>query len=369
MNIARRRIVQVLAGFTPGDAISEEAIALDRFFRSSRNRDLFQESLLVAEHIAPGLPVSVISADAYLPEPGDVILIHYSIATLINDRLIRTDLDVFLLYHNVTPSHFFRPYDLTIAGRLARSRLQLKSVAGKVRGYFADSNFNARELRELGCEPVHVLPVLNEILHRTIEADARKSRDTPAPHPDSDPALLFVGRLVPNKGHRDLIKIMYYLKSILPGARLTLAGGFFPGLESYVKELRRLIRYLKLEREVRITGYLEQSALEEEYRRADLFLCASHHEGFCVPLLEAMAWGAPVLSYYCDTSAAEETMAGAGLGFRTMEHKRVAELAALVLTRPELRAELLESQEKRLEQYRPLDFLSRLGDYFRETLK
>jgi len=347
----KRRIVQIAAGCNPGDAITNEIGILRRFFRRPPYSDFFQSDLVLAEHIAPGNEFSVRKAADFEPRPGDVVLLHYSIASNIAERILDWDVPRFLLYHNVTPSEYFRPYNLMIAGRLELASAQLRRLAGRLDGYFADSHFNARELRRLGCDGVSVMPVLFPLAS---DKTPRTGKKTPADHgknPQRAFRVLFVGRLVPNKAHADLIKIQFYLKKILPGSRLILAGSFFPGMESYRAELENLIRCLGLSRDVEITGYLSPEELERVYSEADLFLTTSRHEGFCVPLLEAMKYDLPVLGFSSDSSAVQETLRGAGLGFRPLDHARIAELVALALTDEALRSRLREGQERRLAEH------------------
>ncbi len=356
------RIVQVTAGCTPGDAITGEVEYLHRGFRAAPARELFGSSIVTARHIAPGLNFPARDLESFEPKNGDVILYHHSIASQLPEAILKGNHPRFLIYHNITPDEYFRPYNSTIAAHLAAGRAELREYVHRFDGFFADSSFNARELKELGCSAVRVKPVLFESGDMAVAPGRREARDGGGAN------VLFVGRIVPNKGYGDLIKIFHFLKRILPDARLTLAGAIFPGTELYLEELRRLIRYLDLEESVEITGYLERGELLERYRRADLFLCASHHEGFCVPLLEAMLHGVPVLAYAHDESAAEETLGGAGAIFRRMEHASVAEAAAAILRNDDLAREMIQGQRERLERIRPEEIFSDFFQALREAV-
>jgi glycosyltransferase involved in cell wall biosynthesis len=101
---------------------------------------------------------------------------------------------------------------------------------------------------------------------------------------------------------------------------------------------------------VRFESGLVQSELAERYRQADVFLCLSEHEGFCIPLLEAFHFGLPVVAR--DAAAVSEVLGDAGVlvgdedGLRTIAH-----VLRIVIGDPELRAELRARGERRLAIY------------------
>jgi glycosyltransferase involved in cell wall biosynthesis len=358
-----RRLIQLAPGLNPGDAISNEISIIDRLFRDPAFPRLFDSTHIYADHISPDLDFAAAPALDCLPEEGDLLIYHYGIATRISEQIPRWPGVKALIYHNVTPAEYYRPYSLYVAGRLERARRDLRLLRGYFDVSFADSDFNGAELEALGFENVRLLPVLfgpafpdaGLLPEEGPMGVANESRAVTqvrhAPRAYDAPRLLFVGRVAPNKGHANLIKILYYLRRVWPGARLVIAGGLAAHARLYLEELRALVRYLDLEECVHFTGFLSGAELERHYREANVFVSASEHEGFCVPLLEAMFRNLPVLAYASEHSAAGETMQGAGAVFYRMDHARVAELIVRICRDGDLRERLLRGQRLRVERH------------------
>jgi glycosyltransferase involved in cell wall biosynthesis len=158
--------------------------------------------------------------------------------------------------------------------------------------------------------------------------------------------LLFVGRVVPNKGHRHLIRTLgYYRRYVNGDAHLILVGGFMPGMEKYRRALEREVSRNGLREHVHITGKVTNRQLRTYYAHASVFLCASEHEGFCVPLAEAMAFGVPIVAY--GGTAMAETLAGTGLVWETPSPALLAESIRLLDERPDVRDLLIQRQHER----------------------
>lgn len=343
------RIVQIASGFSPGDAISNEIRIIHRHCLNNGSRLFKSAPRIYAEHIAPELHGEAREAENYRPRPEDVIIYHFSIDGEIFEKIGSLPNPKFIIYHNITPAEYYAPYSLQIAARLARAGRQLERLACNFDCYFAHSETSAADLLRRGCQPVKVVPVLFRGFENS-ESVRMESRR-------GGPTLLFVGRIVPNKGFQDLLKIFYYVKLLLPGCHLQLVGLRNPLLRSFQRELERLIAFLDLSDSVFFNDFVTERELDEHYRRADLFLCASHHEGFCVPLLEAMRYDLPVMAYLGESSAVGETLGAAGVGFHEMDHLLAAETAVRILTDRDLRLHVVAGQRKRLELYRPQKIL------------
>ncbi len=207
-------------------------------------------------------------------------------------------------YHNVTPGHLLRAYNPALADDCDRARAALPLLARRASALIADSAFNAAELTAAGSVGVEVVPLLLDL-----------PRAAPAPgRPEGPPSVISVGRVVPNKRLEDVIRAFtLYQRRHAPDATLTLLGGA-GGFERYRDALAGLARRLGV-RGVRLTGWVSAEELAAAYRGAHAYLCMSEHEGFCVPLVEAMAHGVPVVAR--DAGAVRETIGGAGL---VLEH-------------------------------------------------
>src|SRR5205807_250790 len=156
--------------------------------------------------------------------------------------------------------------------------------------------------------------------------------------------LLFVGRVTPNKGQLHLIRALAYYRRYLGGdADLYLVGGFDVGIPGYLEELHTEVRRHSLQDFVHLTGKVTARQLKTYYAGASVFLCASEHEGFGVPLVEAMYYGVPIVAY--GGSAVGETLGDAGLTWETPQPSLLAESIREIDDSPELR-QLLVHRER-----------------------
>ncbi len=337
-------IHQLVAGFSRGDAISNEALTMRAHFREwGHASEIFCEP----RRILPELRTTALDIHtcAARLRPGDVVILHLSIGSLANDLFPTLPGRKVILYHNVTPAHYFRVINPQIALELERGRRQLERLAGTAAINLADSAFNARELEAAGYAAPAVLPLILNLDDVTTSIDRRRRRQLD----DGRANVLFVGRCVPNKCIEDLLVTMAILQRAgHPGARLIHVGSH-AGSEPYYYWLRSLARELRLE-DVVFAGALPQAELNACYATARLFLSMSAHEGFCIPLLEAMAHDVPVLAH--DAGAVSETLDGAGVLFSGKAHEEVAEMAGRLLTDASLRAAVIAGQRARLERYR-----------------
>ncbi len=248
-----------------------------------------------------------------------------------------------MYYHNITPSEFFRQYDESAAASMARGRTELRLLAQTIRVAAAASTFNANELRALGVPDVHVIPPYipprlatkpNE-RHLDWLLRTKKGMD-----------LLFVGRVVPNKGHLNLLRVLAVIRrAIDPHARLFVVGGW--ALPPYTERLFRLRSRLQLEGVV-FTGQVSDSVLAAHYRSADVFLSLSEHEGYGLPLIEAMRFDLPVVAY--DAAAVAETLGGAGVLLGTLDALLTAEVLGRLVHNQDLLNQVRARQQARLAE-------------------
>jgi glycosyltransferase involved in cell wall biosynthesis len=214
-------------------------------------------------------------------------------------------------YHNITPAPLLRDWEPNVGYEVALGRTQLARLAEYSQFAVADSAFNESELHALGYRDTAVVPLL---------IDMHKKSDAPDPaltaalanekkaHGGAD--LLFVGKISPHKAPHDLVKMLSVLRRLYdPAARLHLVGS--PLGETYEPILRSFIDELGLHDAVRFPGSVTGAELEAYFTSSDVFVCASDHEGFCVPIAEAMGHGLPIVAY--GVAAVPETVADAGL--------------------------------------------------------
>src|SRR5207248_697573 len=238
------------------------------------------------------------------------------------------------------PPEYFDAWDTRIGENLELGRDQLAGLVPVTSLALADSAFNAGELVGLGFGRVCVVPIL---------LDVGSLGDERAPSGGGDGARwLFVGRVAPNKAQHDVVKAFAWYRRVFDaGASLTLVGGVSAG--SYWVALQRFVTELGWSDAVRLAGSVPDAELEGLYGSADVFVCLSEHEGFCVPLLEAMAHGVPIVAF--DAAAVPETLGNAGLLLGSKRPGFVAEAVARVVGDDRLRRALVDAGRVRLELF------------------
>jgi glycosyltransferase involved in cell wall biosynthesis len=293
---------------------------------------------------------------AQVSSPDTVCLFHFSIgsaaarlALTVPDRLV-------LRYHNITPPEFFADHLPHLARQCHQGRRELRAFAPRTALALGVSAFNRRELDQAGFARTGVLPIsldLEALRHGPQSATVRRL------YADGRANLLFVGRIIPNKRIEDLLRLFaVYQRSIDSSARLLLVGDHW-GYEPYLLRLEELSRALALEDAI-FTGQVEDDELRAHYASAAAYVSMSEHEGFCVPLLEAMAFGVPVMAY--DAGAVAETLDGAGLLLRDKRPEEAAELLQRIVRDTALRRAVLATQAQRLERLRAEDTRARVRE-------
>jgi len=335
------RIHQLTFGLIPGDAVSNSTVAI-----KAQLQAWGVETAIYAQHVAPQLREHALPDRQFLPflESGeDLLLFHYSIYSP-NVRLFQAFSGrKVLIYHNITPAKFFTGWDSQQAALCSMGRNVLKTMT-RCDLAVGDSAFNCRELIEAGFDPAQtaVLP-----LFLTLPEPVENGRTT-SKTPSEKATWLTVGRVAPSKAIEDVLRIFaIYKHNINPNAELFIVGSL--GVTAYVEALKFLIDDLSLANSAHLVGLVSDSQLEAYYRRADLFLTASQHEGFCVPLLESMVYGVPILARH--SSAIPETLGEAGVLFEDLGYEAVAEMAHLLISDPAIRQQVIEKQYQRVASF------------------
>jgi glycosyltransferase involved in cell wall biosynthesis len=266
------------------------------------------------------------------------------------------------IYHNITPAHFFLGFHPHLAGLCYHGRRELASFAPRTELALGDSEYNRRELEGAGFTRTGVLPIV---------LDFSSYERPPSPvvkrlYGDGRTNLLFVGRIIPNKRIDDLIRVFAVYKRYRdPKSRLLLVGDY-RGHEHYYDRLQAMVRDLRLD-DVVFTGHVDDDELAACYGVSHLFLCLSEHEGFCVPLQEAMHFSLPVVAY--DAGAVRETLRGGGVLLREKRPEEVAELVYQILHEDALRARILATQARAIREVRETDFGALLLDRLAPVLE
>jgi glycosyltransferase involved in cell wall biosynthesis len=256
-------------------------------------------------------------------------------------------------YHNITPVRFVRPWEPWLAAELDEARRQLGELAARTELGIADSGYNESELVAAGYRRTAVAPVLIDLEAMGEGGDAATDRRLAAAKAGGGVDWLFVGRVSPNKCQHQVIKAFAWYRRVYDRrARLWLVGGSSSSV--YWAALERFVGALGLGGAVTLTGSVPQRVLASHYRHADVLVCLSEHEGFCVPLVEAMWHRVPVVAL--GSTAVPETVGGAGvvLPFRAGRQPAPAVVAAAVhrvVGEGALRDALVACGERRVAQF------------------
>jgi L-malate glycosyltransferase len=334
---------QLVPNLAFGDAISQQAITLRRILRATGLR-----SEIYAEHVDVRLRGEARPFRLLRDEVGAhaVVLFHFSIGSEVTDLFRLLPNRRVLVYHNITPPEFFHGVNAQVAASCARGREELRDLRAHCVTALADSEFNRCELEALGFERTAVLPIVLDAERYALRPIRRLER----PYRDGHVNFLHVGRLVPNKRIEDVLKVFYfYRRRINPDSRLFLVG-IDTDMEIYSLALRQMIDELGISG-VSFRGRVSQRELVTYYRLAHVYLCMSEHEGFCVPLVEAMYLGVPVIAYAA--GAVPETLGDGGALVLRKDFAEIAELAALLCEEAGLRASLVAAGRERARHFLP----------------
>ena len=355
-----KAIHQIVAGFRQNDAISNEALCLQQVFRGwgfnseigcERRRTDPQARPLVreAESLKSGL------------QPDDLALLHLSTGTPLNAWFAGLPCRKAILYHNVTPPEFFGRINPVLSAELTEGRRQVAALANKADLTLACSQFNADDLHAMGYTDVSVFPLLIDFSRLTQEIDTSMR----ARYADGALNVLFVGRCVPNKRIESLLGVMHALERSGGDYVRLLHVGSHAGAEVYYSTLLAQARALAL-RDVQFLGPLNQPQLNACLSVADVFLCMSEHEGFCVPLLEAMVHDLPIVAL--KRAAVPETLGNAGIQFESPDFALIAETIRTLRSDDRLRKGVIARQRERLRAYRERDAARELRAHFKPLL-
>jgi glycosyltransferase involved in cell wall biosynthesis len=336
-------IHQLAAGFKAGDALSNDVLELRRILRSWGCRSEIFTDPAFTSPIMRGIARDYREFEAE-DNPDAVMLFHFAIGTRLTDWFAGLRAHKVIKYHNITPARFFAATDPRTAKMLARGREELAAFAPVPELALAASAYSERELIAVGFRRTGVLPIAIDFAALDEPPDPAmlaRLRDNAA-------NVLFVGRVTPNKKFEDIVQAFYlFQKTARLRSRLVLAGAM-DALDRYSNYLHGLVRELDV-REVVFTRHVTQAELNACYRTADVFLCMSEHEGFCVPLVEAMHFGVPIVAYAQEAVA--ETLGGAGVLVREKRHEEIAEVMSLLVGESAFRERIVAGQRERLKAF------------------
>jgi L-malate glycosyltransferase len=346
MATRRPAVHQVLATLGYGDAIGHEVLGIQRVLRAAGyESDIFVE--------AADLRLEALTRDYRelidASHRDNLLLHHFSIGSKASRIAYALPDRMALIYHNITPPEYFAGVHRILARECYQGRREIHAYAERCDLALGDSEFNRQDLESLGFTRTSVLPVVPDFSHLDEPAD----RFVAQRFDDEWTNIVFVGRVIANKKIEDLVRFFHaYRTAFNPRSRLLIVG-VFSLFERYFAAVTNLVDELKLNN-VHFVGHVSNAELVAYYELADLFLCASEHEGFCVPLVEAFYKQVPVLAYAA--TAVPATMDGAGVLFDAKDPVRVAALMDAILSDAALQDRIVDGQLTAIDRLRAKDF-------------
>ena len=324
-----------------GDAVGDNARRLRELLRS-----LGHTAELFAIQIDDALMDDVRPFDDPAAARGDITILHYAISSPMTPAFAALPGRRVVQYHNVTPAVFFGPYDIDLFRLATRAREELASLAGHVDLALGVSEYNRRELEALGFAATGVFPIAVDTAR--VSARARKPA-LEALLDDGPPNFLHIGRIAPNKKIEDHIRLAALYSRYVDSECRFIFVGRDDVVPRYYSMVRSLVTQYGLHDRVIFTGAVPDEELAIYYQHADVYVSLSEHEGFCVPLVEAMAAGVPVLAYAA--AAVPDTLGGAGVQFAPKDLELAAELLGELTFNDDLRARVVAGQRARLKDF------------------
>jgi len=355
----RPRVHQVLATLGYGDAIGHEVLGIQRVLRGAG-----YDSEIFVETADPRLEPLTIDYREMVGAiaPDDLLIHHFSIGSRASRTAYALPGRMSLVYHNITPPQYFIGVHKDLVKLCFRGRRELTAYVSRCDQALGDSEYNRQELADLGFHDTGVLPVVPDFSHLDVPPDRRIAQQ----FDDEWTNVMFVGRVIPNKKFETVIRAFHaYRTHHNPRARLLLVGSY-SGFERYLAMLHGLVARLGTP-DVHFLGHVSNEELTALYDVADLFLCGSEHEGFCVPIVEAFYKQVPVIAYAA--TAVPATLDGGGVLFENPDPIEIARLVAAVLDDSRLEGEVLASQDAALARLIASDFAGTLLEFVDAALR
>ncbi len=367
------RIDQFLPTYSQHDAIGIHVTNIQKLLRAhGYYSEIFVEQL----HSSTAKLAHPHSAYENFHTKDAISIYHYSIGSRLPDFLLGYDNFRLIDYHNVTPADYFRePEDWNIYHACRQGLRQMDKVRILGHAGWADSAYNAHELVELGFPQYQVLPILRDYKFLSTLPDLNLAKNIVA---DGKKNIIFVGRLMPHKSQHDLLQLYKLFHDFVDkNSRLILVSN---GPLSYQRKLMQLCKDLDLtvaanlsekyasKAQVLFPGNIDDEAMATLYRHSHMFLCMSEHEGFCVPLVEAMFFGLPIIANPV-TAIPETCGLETGLLIKKDNVADIVEGMAAIARQPQFAASLREASLKRAKAFQWSTLEKRFNECLATTLE
>ncbi len=335
------KIVQVIGSFSRGDGIGNHIWELHKIFCAAGYcSEIYSQYQNEKQQIKKVKNISELRN----VKSDDILILHMCIGSMVNRYIQRFSCKKIMIYHNITPPEFFKKYDINFYRMCKQGYKELKQLIGKFDCVAAMSEYNKKDLLQIGYrEPISVL---SGYLIPYYEYQKEPDQRIIEKYQDEKKNFLFVGRVVPNKKQEDIIRVFaYYQKYFDSKVRLIFVGN--TNLKHYVEDLKQYVQMIGVENVI-FTGSVSFAELIAYYQIADIFLCMSEHEGFCIPLIEAMLFQVPVVTY--KATAIPDTMGQAGVMMQTKKPVVWCQVIERVLNQEFIREKIILSEQKRVKE-------------------
>jgi len=357
------KIDQLLPVMHYGDAVGNDALAIRDIIRSMG----YTSDIYVIDHegsIDSRLSnQKILYVDDFSCNSDDIVIMHFAVSSALTYIIEKLDCRKIMIYHNITPSSFFSKYDSNVYNATKNGLDEVIYLKDKFDYCLADSEFNKKDLISYGykCD-IDVLPVIIPFS----DYETKPSEEVLSKYSDDCINLLYVGRIAPNKKIENVIVTYYYYqKHYNKNSRLFLAGSA-GGMERYKDRLEKYMTELGVDNVI-FTGHIKFDELIAYYKLADVYVCMSEHEGFCVPLVESMYFDLPIVA--ASHAAVPGTLGGSGILLDKITPPEAAGVVDILVSNQELRNTVIKTQQDRLNDFSYSSVKAKLESYLNKFIR
>lgn len=330
-------INQFLPTIAPRDAIGNEVFEIQKILITWGYK-----SKIYAENIHPSIKAKKFTEYSKNTSEDNIALFHFSIGSDISDYVKKLPDKKIIRYHGITPPQYLTDTNQYLLELLRRGREQLSGYPSVTTLALANSRYTELELQEMKFRDTAILPlIINFEIYKKFNDDILLKYD------DDYVNIIFTGRIIPQKRQEDLIKIFYYYQKINPKSRLILIGNA-DNFERYYLSLQKLIRELHINNVI-FTGSVSTEDLVAYYKMADIFLCMSEWETFCVPLVESMYFNVPIIAH--NSTAIPQTLGNSGVLVNKKEYCIIAEMINEIIENKKIKDQIIMKEKVRLRAF------------------
>ena len=348
------KILQVREYLSYGDGIGNTIISMDKILSERYDTVVaVRQCSVECESLDRLAHFNII--DELEIQKDDIVIYHFGEWCSLLKELMDIKCKKILMYQNVTYPFFYSGINNDIALNCSRAQQYVRNSASCFLKALTPSLFSQNELINMGwnSEDVYLLPLPVSLEKKNVTEKKKNEERT----------FLFVGRMVPNKKIEDVIRVFdFYRRNYYKNSYLKLVGG--NSKDIYYRSLCKYIEKNNI-KNVEFTGRVTDEKLEEMYRTSDIYLCMSEHEGFCMPLIEAMGYEIPVVAYYA--AAVPDTMGNAGVLLESKDPEYVCEKIDRIFEDESYRKQLIEVQNRHIDTYIRDDYEKKLFDIIEEV--